>query len=245
MFRKFIGVVGAIFVVFAANYSALAQISDMKKVYPTFEVLTVAGILTEAGVSYQISQLEDGTPLITAQVGQGKTVIMLPTRCQVANSSTCYSLIFMSFGRADQLPFSTLAENLAVVNSLNEWLDLAKVYISATSDMPTVTSFLNSDHGVSKGNIVATLSLLIQSSDYFFGELAQAKESSNTLSSKSLNEAPTVSTLFPGGKEPDLLSPSQEGTDGGVTKSLLQNRAFQALLATEDFQRDFTYQVSD
>lgn len=269
MFKQLNSFVGAVVLVFALAGASSAQVSNMGKIYPTFEVSTIGGILAEAGIPFQVSQLEGGTPFISAIVGPGQTILMLPTRCQSGPGAQCYSLLYMAIGNPAQLPYSSLGENLVVVNYLNALLDLAEIHINPVSDNPVVMSVLNSDHGVAKGNILATLGLQIQSTNYAFGEMASVKADSNTLSSGPTGSSGPLSgdaaiDNTPASRQPlqmvirpmaqasalqggtsKTLAPFQSMAAGGVVKSILEDPAFRALMATEDFQRDFGFQISD
>ncbi len=251
------------FFVFAANTGASAQVSSPGKVYPTIEVSTVTAILIEAGIPFQLSQLESGRPIISALLGPGKTVLMAPARCKSGPGAECYSLLYMAIGGTSQLPYASLGENLVATNFLNAMLDLSGIYMNPTSDNPTVVSVLNADYGVAKGNILATLGLQIFAADYAFGEMAKMKAENNTLSSAPSNNGAQVdmsqntlrhlqSVVRPASeawseqnKTSQTSAPSQFLSTGGVVKSLFDDPTFQALLATEDFRRDFTYRMTD
>lgn len=262
MYKTFFAAFSAALLGVAIGWPSSAQVANLEKIYPTFETLAIAGILAEAKIPHQISQLEDGSSFLAVQMGPGRTVIVAPARCVSSSGTECYSLIYMAFGSKSQLPYVLLAENLAVVNFFNGWLDLAEVHLNPTTDIPVVVTVLNSDFGVPKGNILATLGIQLQSADYFFSELSKIRSQSNTLSSsarmpddssfgmssgirQSMDAALVSPPAFAVGRSSIPGHSDQPSVHHKYTKSLQENPGFQALMATRDFLTDFGFRVSD
>lgn len=252
--------VGALLLLASTSVETSAQVSNLEKVYPTFEVDTLGAIFAEAGLPYQVTLLEGGTPLMIVGVGSNNSIFVAPTRCKVGNSSQCYGLIMLAAGSVQQLPYQTLGENLVIVNFLNQWMDFAKAYMMVDSNVPMVGRHLISDYGVSKGNILTSIQLLVDYTNYFFQALYEARNSSAELpgfSAESLSPEllPELRSMVPaasmaGAPGSIPLDPRLKGFAKGpdaIWAGAPELRSLEEqlgiLLSSKDFGEDFSYKI--
>lgn len=241
---------------------ASAQVTNSGTVYPSINTSTLVSILNEMGMATEVAQLEDGTVVIAAQTASGNVVLVGPDYCR-APGQDCSGMGFAAMGSPRFLPFASKAENLEVINVANIEFPIGR-YLIMGDDIPTVVRAEIFPYGVSRGNLSASIELMVMSAGAFFTALVETKKAVEGLGAF-VSEFPSSdrklsSSAFRSGR--DLLpddrmgqlyasvrnrAPVMElGTNRSKHHPVISSKIFQRLIKSKGYLEDHSWtQIAD
>ena len=241
MLNKLFCVVGAAFLAVTSGASAFAQLANPLQHYESIKASTVTDILAEVGVSSAVSQMEDGTIFILAQVGQGKVLVLGLEACGNAQGGGCKEMAMVAVDPAVGLPYPTIMENLILMNLVNKDFDFGHYFFDHDDNIPMAARFEVFEYGVSKGNLFWNIASMVNFSDSFFKLLAKIKMEVDSGPTTGFTAPPASSAAKIGDLYSSIKSsPANEFELPGVFKS----QSFRTLLKSKNFAEDVSWTIS-
>lgn len=243
MFKTLYSVVSAAVLVLGLNGTSSAQVSNPTHVYDTIKASTITDLFAEAGVTTTVSQMEDGSMIILANVATGKVLVLGLQACGNAQGSGCKEMAMVTVNPFVGLPYSTVVENLILMNLINKDFEYGQYFFDHDDKIPMAARFEVFEYGISKGNLAWVIGSMINFSDAYFKLLMEIKmeeeagaEQTTGFNAPSGDSAARIAGLY------SSLKPDQETSR--ELSTVFASRSFRALLKSKNFVEDISWIVN-
>lgn len=166
--------------------AASAQDADAQRLHKSIKASTITGYLDEARIANELTQLDDGSFVITTPTNKGNVYLIILDPCGAPSGTGCSNMSMIAISPTVGLPYPTMDQNLLAMNIINLNLMLGKGFI--VDGLPMFARFDHFYFGVVKGNLMNDLAAAAAAGDFFIDVLTQLKSNASPAVSLSAQE---------------------------------------------------------